>query len=481
MAIDQQDSPVWPPARAAWSIVGAITLLALVLRVLAAQGGLWLDEAWSASFARQSATPLGLILNVHHDNNHLLNTLWLQLVGFGAPPLVQRGLAIVTGTLMVPVAAWIARRWGAGAMAVTALLFAVSPIMVTYGSEARGYAPMMLALLVATGLVLDWLDAPEGTQAPRRALAWAMLFGGLAQLTMVFGLAALIGTAWWTLCQRQGWRAASMATVRVFWPAGLALAAALAVILVPAWLAPQGLEIGSYTPFSWADWSNALSNLISMTLGLGVEAKRFPLTFGMVVPVAASLTPFVVSLIADRRVMPRFIALALIGLPLAIAVLHIGNAGYPRYYLLSAVAVLFALGSIVQDMRTMKSTARGFAMVIPCLCVALSLWTDATLIAHSRGDPLKAVALIPPGITTLWTPEARDTAVIESAAAASHRTLNPVTAPCPAAPYAFIEAGLGEPSAALPPPCPGARYVMAGQGETYGLSGANWWLYRRVR
>lgn len=365
MAIDQQDSPVWPPARAAWSIVGAITLLALVLRVLAAQGGLWLDEAWSASFARQSATPLGLILNVHHDNNHLLNTLWLQLVGFGAPPLVQRGLAIVTGTLMVPVAAWIARRWGAGAMAVTALLFAVSPIMVTYGSEARGYAPMMLALLVATGLVLDWLDAPEGTQAPRRALAWAMLFGGLAQLTMVFGLAALIGTAWWTLCQRQGWRAASMATVRVFWPAGLALAAALAVILVPAWLAPQGLEIGSYTPFSWADWSNALSNLISMTLGLGVEAKRFPLTFGMVVPVAASLTPFVVSLIADRRVMPRFIALALIGLPLAIAVLHIGNAGYPRYYLLSAVAVLFALGSIVQDMRTMKSTARGFAMVIP--------------------------------------------------------------------------------------------------------------------
>lgn len=481
MTSDEQGAPAWVPQRQHWITVGAITLLALVLRVLAARGGLWLDEAWSASFARQSATPLGLILNVHHDNNHLLNTLWLQLVGFGAPPMVQRGLAIVTGTLMVPVAAWVAKRWGAGAMAMTALLFAVSPIMVTYGSEARGYAPMMLALLGAIGLTLDWLEAPEGAAAPRRPLAWAMLFGGLSQLTMVFGFAALIGTAWWTLCQRQGWRAASVATVRVFWPSGLALAAALTVILVPAWLSPKGLEIGSYTPFSWADWSNALSNLISMTLGLGVEAKRSPHTSGMIVSVAVSITPFVFSLITERRAMPRFIALALIGLPLAIAVLHIGNAGYPRYYLLSAVALLFTLGSFSQDMRTMRPTAQGLALAIPCLTIALSLWTDATLIAQQRGDPLKAVALIPPATTTIWTPEARDTAVIESAAAASHRTLTPVTARCPAAHYAFIEAGLGEPPASLPPPCPGARYVMAGHGETYGLSGADWWLYRRVR
>ena len=50
-------------------------------------------------------------------------------------------------------------------------------------------APMMLALLVAIGLVLNWLE-DEGAAAPRRQIAWAFAVGTLAQLTMVFGLAA---------------------------------------------------------------------------------------------------------------------------------------------------------------------------------------------------------------------------------------------------------------------------------------------------
>lgn len=470
MAIDQQDSPAWAPARVAWSIVGAITLLALVLRVLAAQGGLWLDEAWSASFARQSATPLGLILNVHHDNNHLLNTLWLQMVGFGAPPMVQRGLAVVTGTLMVPVAAWIAKRWGAGAMAVTALFFAVSPIMVIYGSEARGYAPMMLALLVAIGLVLNWLE-DEGTAPPRRQLAWAFALGTLAQLTMVFGLAALIGTAWITLVRREGWRRASTISFGAFWPAIAATIAVFALVFVPAILSPGGFQVGSYTPFAWADWARAIGDLTRFTTGW--SRIGWPWSLALCAAIAAIL-----SWRLWREPLGALLALSLLGLPLMVALLHIGNAGYPRYYLLASVVLLLASGMTIG----LALKDKGYKLIaVVMLLVTPSLNTLDPLISHRRGDPLKAVALIPPGVTTIWTPEARDTAVIESAAAASHRTLTPVTAPCPGAPYAFIEAGLGEPPAALPPPCPGARYVMADQGETYGLSGANWWLYRRVR
>ena len=94
--------------------LGAITLIALMLRIAAARGGLWLDEAWSAVFAREVATPLGVFLSVNHDNNHHLNTLWLQLVGWGAPPMVQRGLSIECGAAAVPLAAAILKPFGRG-------------------------------------------------------------------------------------------------------------------------------------------------------------------------------------------------------------------------------------------------------------------------------------------------------------------------------------------------------------------------------
>ena len=139
-----------------------IVLLGLALRIASAQGGLWLDEAWSAELARQAGTPLGVFLNINHDNNHHLNSLWMQFVGFGAPPLLQRALSIVSGTIAIFVAAAIVRPRGPTIALVAALLFAVSPMMVTMGSEARGYAPMALALLTAILLVARWLPGQSG-------------------------------------------------------------------------------------------------------------------------------------------------------------------------------------------------------------------------------------------------------------------------------------------------------------------------------
>ena len=138
--------------------VAALTLLGLALRLLAARGGLWLDEAWSATFAQEVGTPLGVILQVNHDNNHILNTLWLQLVGPDATPMLQRALSIACGTATIPLAALFARRGGGAAAVVAALIFAISPILVTYGSEARGYAPMIAAMLLMLVLIDRWLE-----------------------------------------------------------------------------------------------------------------------------------------------------------------------------------------------------------------------------------------------------------------------------------------------------------------------------------
>ncbi len=121
--------------------------------------------------AIDAGTPLGVFLRINHDNNHHLNSLWLQLVGPHASPMLQRALSIACGTLTVLVAAAIAARHGVAAMLCAALLFAVSPLLVTYGAEARGYAPMLLALLTAVWLVARWLDDTE------RRVPWIALGG----------------------------------------------------------------------------------------------------------------------------------------------------------------------------------------------------------------------------------------------------------------------------------------------------------------
>lgn len=256
-----------------------------------------------------------------------------------------------------------------------------------------------------------------------------------------------------------------------FWPAIVATIAVFALVFVPAMLSPGGFQVGSYTAFAWADWGRAIGDVARFTTGWARMGWPWSLALYLVFSALLLWRLW-------REPLGVLLALSLLGLPLMVALLHIGNAGYPRYYLLASAALLLGLGAGIG----MALRDKGYRLVAVVAALAMpSLNMLDPLIAHRRGDPLQAVALIPPGATTIWTPEARDTAVIESAAAASHRTLSPVTARCPAAPYAFIEAGVGQAPPAPPTPCHGARYVLAGHGETYGLSGADWWLYRRVR
>ena len=58
--------------------IGAFVLLGLALRLLLGRGELWLDEIWSADFARGLDGPLAAF-TLRHDNNHPLNTLMLRL------------------------------------------------------------------------------------------------------------------------------------------------------------------------------------------------------------------------------------------------------------------------------------------------------------------------------------------------------------------------------------------------------------------
>jgi hypothetical protein len=447
-----------------WLAVAAIAAAGLALRVAAAQGALWLDEAWSAVTAHDVGTPMGVFLRINHDNNHHLNTLWLQLVGLDASPLVQRALSIAAGTLTIPLAAAIAARQGKGAAIAAALLFAVSPLLVTYGAEARGYAPMVLAMLATVLLVAHWLD-DAGQRVPAIPIGLAVLLGMFSQLTMAFGLAAVALWIGWTLHRRGALRRAVPVLAALLVPALLVLA----LVLGAASAAGTGLQFGNYEPFALG------------ALAHGVGAMMMA-AFGGPVALVTALVLIAPPDVPGDRAGPardRLFFLLALAIPFGVALLQLGNSGAPRYHLLTGVGALMLVA-----MHSGPRLVPGHALRWPvraalALVVVASLITDWRIVTNRRADPGVAIDAIVAGkVPDAAVERPRASAVLRAGLASRHVALTIVEAPCPATRFVFVDRDGIE---AFPKPLTrcGARYRPVMEGHPTGLSGTHWKLYER--
>jgi hypothetical protein len=451
-------------------MLGAIVLVGLGLRVAAATGGLWLDEAWSAELAHEARTPLGVFLNINHDNNHHLNSLWLQFVGYDAPPLLQRALSILAGTIAIPVAAAIFRPRDTRIALIAALLFAISPMVVTMGSEARGYAGMTLALLVAILLVERWL-IDECGERTRIRLALCFALGALSQLTMLFGCVAVIGWVFFTLYPRHGAIIAARRTLVLFLPALIALGVVLGLVLGAAWASPTGFQFGDYKPFELLLFLHAIVEMLGYTIG-------WPIVSLWLMPAALILV------VLARRTGARHAAfywLAVAAFPVTLALLHAGNPGHPRYYLLASVALLLLIAEATGTMLARTGWQRGTALIGLAALAAGSLWQDADLIRNQRGDPTQAIVALRAhaprgGVVLLDRPTGL--AMLRVAAAYLHYPITIIEAGCSPARFLFVDRFKGETLPVDPVRC-GGRYHAIAAAQARGLSGTHWTLYER--
>src|SRR5215212_824295 len=184
---------------------GALTLLALVLRILAARQSLGGDELFSLEVAARPG--LGDVLDgvrgpleITPPGYFVLGWAFAKL---GDPTYWLKAPSVLAGTLTVPVAYAIgARTVGRWAGVVGAALLAISPYAIFYGSEARAYALTALAVAVATLLLLVALE--------RRRWPWWAAFAAAVAASMyahyvaAFPLAALLAWALWY--HRDAWR-----------------------------------------------------------------------------------------------------------------------------------------------------------------------------------------------------------------------------------------------------------------------------------
>ncbi len=174
-----------------WGILIVIFVCAGILRARALFNDLWLDEVWSILSVQRLDSPWKVFTDFPSDNNHLLNSLYIYLVGDVFFPPAYRLLSWSTSLASVGLIFLVAKPFGIQAALLSALMFSFSYVNVLYASEARGYAPMAFFALAALLLFRRLRDEPKLCLV---FLFWLCVFlGFLAHSTfLIFYLSLLI-------------------------------------------------------------------------------------------------------------------------------------------------------------------------------------------------------------------------------------------------------------------------------------------------
>ncbi|MCL7961064.1 MAG: glycosyltransferase family 39 protein, partial [marine benthic group bacterium] len=164
--------------------------LAVLLRAVGLSTEVWMDEILSVRLVETLRSPLGVFTDIHSDNNHYLNSLWLWVVGPSAPAWMMRLPTLVLGATLVVLAYRVTRSRGRTEATVTAALFAVSYPLIHYSSEARGYGYLVFFTLAAYGAFRRWIAGGGMRAGAIYAVSAALAF--LAHLGFATVFVALV-------------------------------------------------------------------------------------------------------------------------------------------------------------------------------------------------------------------------------------------------------------------------------------------------
>jgi len=180
-------------------VAGLLIALGVGLRAMHLNDSMAYDESYTFNTRARQSLLIG-IADYNSTNNHLLNTLLMHVSWrlFGDSEWALRLPVFVVGCLLLPLI-WIwSSRWvGRPVALVTLALVAVSALLITYSTDARGYI-----LVTAAGIALD--DAAVRYLDPQssKRMAWlqavlAAAFGLCAMPVMLYSLASV--AAWVTI------------------------------------------------------------------------------------------------------------------------------------------------------------------------------------------------------------------------------------------------------------------------------------------
>ena len=374
-------------ARAAVLSASLIFAVALGLRAWAAAGDFWLDEIWSWIAVRDHVHSVAdVFYAIHHDNNHLLNSLWIHALGLDVDWRWYRLPAVLAGSAAVLVARQLLADRPVAQWLLT-LLCVPSLLLVNYASEARGYGVMMLCALASLWL----LEAQERARVAARVGPWwfalmgfwlATMLGALAHASFGATLVALALWWAWRLARQAGDRQACVGRFMLLFGPPVALATWLWVVdflhvtlgggpLMSAWQAAAAacsLALGGPGDGPWV-WPLAVSAL----LGLGLEIVLLWRA-------------------GDPRAVLWLLMLVVPALPLAAGVHN--QYIYPRFFLGSVLFLLVALASLGARAWRRGGAVRLMVLGVLALVTVGNFIGLAGLMRDGRGHPGAAMRWI---------------------------------------------------------------------------------------
>ena len=316
-------------ARFTWMLVG-VTVLALILRLVAVNADLWLDEI--TPILDYGSLPVAQVVGSYlRSNNHLLNTLLLKAMValFGEHEWAVRLPAVLFGVATVPALYFVARLALSRAVSLAAaLLLAVSYHHIFFSQNARGYTAYMFFAVVASGLFVRGLSTDRPSTWTWYVITIFLGFASLLNTLFVGAAHAIVGLiALWVVRRRGG--SPKPLLVRLAWVFGVAgflgfqlYATALPEMLVIISTVYASAATG-FAPFN-SDFLVEITRGISSGFGPGLLVAAIPF-LAVAAAGYVSLT---------RRHWALTLALTLPGVLTALFLLVRGLTFSPRFFLL---------------------------------------------------------------------------------------------------------------------------------------------------
>ncbi len=358
----------------------AVILLGSAIIILCARGELWFDEVLSLQWAKNAATPWQLLTLYRHDNNHLLNSLWIWLVGPGAPELLLRSFSIACGVATLVLIYLLAGLLSPRVRLVPLILAAGSYALVLYSSEARGYAP---ALASSLGCLWIWLRHDGRPTIGSVTAFWVLGLAGLLShpsIVYVFGAIAC-----WQLCRNRICSCAWLENFRAaFW--WFSFPGLMALVLYFVFF--RGMDVaGGPTlspPVIAADFFG---------YGLGLpEWKNHPWA-----AVVSGFFLILVALVWGEHRWPGqrvFFVAALLVLPVVAYWISGRDYVYFRYFLVCLPLLCLLLGCLVERLWTISVGGRFVVVLAVSAVLAIQIPRLFELAWQGRGSCREALAII---------------------------------------------------------------------------------------
>jgi hypothetical protein len=346
------------------------------VRVWAAWDDFWLDEIWSLEyFGLEAKSPFDILARMPESNNHHLVSLWMYVCGDRAQWFIYRVPSILAGVGTIALIWRIGCRWDRQTGIVAAALSGGSFFLITYASEARGYALAGFFSLAAFLMLDRFLRRPGWL--PAFGFGVMVLLSHASHLTSVLFYAGALT-----------WSAVALARKAASWKQAFLWFSQCHLVAIAGLVAFGAIALRNYTVGGAPPY--VLSDVIVATLAVSLGIPRGPLVVVAAIATLALGLAGVVKLWQARDDVAVFFVTTIFAAP-ALVMLSRPSSLYERFFYLSVLFYLLPLSYVLMGYLRAGGWQRDLAFLALALIVVANGWQNVQFLRYGRGQYLNAL------------------------------------------------------------------------------------------